>query len=237
MTIEAHFRETLRTHRPDLDDDEIRRRSLETLARDGHPADPIRPVPARVLGRDAATDHDRAGARARAEGPDRRRADDRARRDRRGADPRDPRRPAAQLRHGDPPDHPQPRDRRRGLRPGRGHVRGARSSRRATPARSSPSRPIRTPASCCARRSRSRRPASLHPRRSAEPDRPAAGLPLPPALPDAMRVCATQRHPIEVRPRPGSASQCWLHGPEDEIPRGRRREPLEREEFPEAEEA
>ena len=37
QTIEAHFRETLRTHRPDLDDDEVRRRSLETLAGMGIP--------------------------------------------------------------------------------------------------------------------------------------------------------------------------------------------------------
>ena len=127
---------------------------------DGDPADPVQAVPARVLGRDAPADHDRAGAGARAEPADRRRADDGARRDRRGADPRDPRRPAKELRHRPAADHPQPRDHRRGLRPGRGHVRRAGSPRRATRARSSPSPPTPTPASCCARRSRSRPPAS-----------------------------------------------------------------------------
>ncbi|MCB0202958.1 MAG: ABC transporter ATP-binding protein, partial [Anaerolineae bacterium] len=37
QTIEKHFRETLRTHEPDLDDDEVRRRSLEALAGMGIP--------------------------------------------------------------------------------------------------------------------------------------------------------------------------------------------------------
>jgi len=36
-TIESHFLETLRTHRPDLDRDEMRKRSLETLAKMGIP--------------------------------------------------------------------------------------------------------------------------------------------------------------------------------------------------------
>ena len=87
-TIESHFLETLRTHRPDMDKDEMRLRALETLSEDGNPADAVQAVPARVLRRDAPADHDRARARARAEPADRRRADDGARRDRRGADPR-----------------------------------------------------------------------------------------------------------------------------------------------------
>ena len=36
-TIESHFLETLRTHRPDMDKDEMRKRALETLARMGIP--------------------------------------------------------------------------------------------------------------------------------------------------------------------------------------------------------
>ena len=51
------------------------------------PAAARRPVPARVLGRHAPARDDRDGARQRAEAADRRRADDRARRDRAGADP------------------------------------------------------------------------------------------------------------------------------------------------------
>ena len=128
-------------------------------ARHGHPADPLRPVPARVLGRHAPADHDRPGARAAARGGRRRRADDRARRARRGPDPADHRRPAAQLRHRAAADHPQPRDRGRGLRSRRGDVRRAASSSRARPTTSRPSRRTRTRASCCARRSRSRRPS------------------------------------------------------------------------------
>jgi hypothetical protein len=50
-----------------------------------------------------------------------------------------------------------------------------------------------------------------------------------------MRVCA-ERHPIEVRAPAGQRVSCWLHGPEDGIPAGGR-EPLERQEFLEAEEA
>ena len=56
-----------------------------------------------------------------------------------------------------------------------------------------------------------------------------------PRCPNAMRVCA-QRHPIEVRAASGQRVSCWLHGPEEEIPEGGR-EPLERDEFLEAEEA
>ena len=37
MTIENHFLETLKTHEPDLDKEEMRRRSLEALARMGIP--------------------------------------------------------------------------------------------------------------------------------------------------------------------------------------------------------
>ena len=97
-----------------------------------------------------------------------------------------------------------------------------------------PAHPTR--ASCCARRSRSDHRPQLHPRRAAEPDRPAAGLPLPPALPErdaGLRRAATDRGPGG---RPGQRVSCWLHGPEDEIPEGGR-EPLEREEILVAEEA
>jgi oligopeptide/dipeptide ABC transporter ATP-binding protein len=56
-----------------------------------------------------------------------------------------------------------------------------------------------------------------------------------PRCPNAMRVCA-ERHPIEVRAKAGQRVSFWLHGPEEQIPEGGR-EPLEREELLEAEEA
>jgi peptide/nickel transport system ATP-binding protein len=59
-----------------------------------------------------------------------------------------------------------------------------------------------------------------------------------PRCPQAMRVCA-DRHPIEVRTGDGAGSQrvsCWLHGPEEEIPEGGK-EPLPRGEIALAEEA
>jgi peptide/nickel transport system ATP-binding protein len=57
-----------------------------------------------------------------------------------------------------------------------------------------------------------------------------------PRCPHAMRVCAA-RHPIEVRSEEGGQRvSCWLHGPDAEIPEGGR-EPLPREEIAVAEEA
>jgi hypothetical protein len=50
-----------------------------------------------------------------------------------------------------------------------------------------------------------------------------------------MQVCAT-KFPLEVRVAEGHSTECWLHGPEDEIPSGGDR-PLEREEIAIAEEA
>jgi peptide/nickel transport system ATP-binding protein len=56
-----------------------------------------------------------------------------------------------------------------------------------------------------------------------------------PRCPNAMRVCA-ERHPIEVRTAAGQRVSCWLHGPEDEIPAGGK-EPLERDRIAVFEEA
>jgi oligopeptide/dipeptide ABC transporter ATP-binding protein len=62
-----------------------------------------------------------------------------------------------------------------------------------------------------------------------------------PRCPNAMRVCAA-KDPIEMPPGAEQGSPragrvlCWLHGPADEIPAGGE-EPLEREEFAVAEEA
>jgi peptide/nickel transport system ATP-binding protein len=56
-----------------------------------------------------------------------------------------------------------------------------------------------------------------------------------PRCPHAMKVCAT-KHPIEVTDDAGRRVSCWLHGPESEIPPGGG-EPLAREEIAIAEEA
>ena len=125
MKISAHFEEVLKIHEPELGKKAVAPARAGDAARHGHPADALQPVPARVLRRHAPADHDRAGARAAARGGRGRRADDRARRARRGPDPADHRRPAAQLRHGAAADHPQPRHRRRGLRSRRRDVRRA----------------------------------------------------------------------------------------------------------------
>ena len=211
-------------------------RALETLARHGHPADALRPVPARVLGRHAAADHDRAGARAAARGGRGRRADDRARRARRGADPAHHRRPAAQLRHGAAADHAQPRDRRRGLRSRRRHVRRPRSSSRARPTTSRPSRRTRTRASCCARRSRSRRPSCTRSRaRRRTSSHPPPACRFHPRCPDAMQVCAEQWPPT-ITVGTGAPLGVLAARPTEDIPAGLEA-PLEREALAVAEEA
>jgi peptide/nickel transport system ATP-binding protein len=56
-----------------------------------------------------------------------------------------------------------------------------------------------------------------------------------PRCPSAMGVCST-KDPIEVSIAAGHVTECWLHGPEDEIPAGGE-QPLEREEIAVAEEA
>jgi peptide/nickel transport system ATP-binding protein len=56
-----------------------------------------------------------------------------------------------------------------------------------------------------------------------------------PRCPSAMRVCA-EIHPIEVQKDGGRRVECWLHGPQDQVPPGGG-EPLEREEIAVSEEA
>ncbi len=48
---------------------------------------------------------------------------------------------------------------------------------------------------------------------------PPPGCRFHPRCPDAMRVC-DRKEPIEVQPAPDRRVQCWLHGPETEIPPG-----------------
>jgi len=56
---------------------------------------------------------------------------------------------------------------------------------------------------------------------------PPSGCRFHPRCPDAMEVCP-RKFPIPVRLEGGRRTECWLHGPEQEIPPGTTR-PLERE--------
>ena len=82
-------------------------------------------LPAPAVRRHAAARDDRHGAGLRAQAADRRRADHRAGRHHRQADPGADRRPARQAGDGGHPGHPRPGRHRRPCRPGRGHVRRA----------------------------------------------------------------------------------------------------------------
>ena len=64
---------------------------------------------------------------------------------------------------------------------------------------------------------------------------PPDGCRFHPRCPDAMRVCAT-KNPIEVERAGGGRVECWLRGPEAEIPPGGT-EPIEQEELTVADEA
>src|SRR5262245_7650151 len=64
---------------------------------------------------------------------------------------------------------------------------------------------------------------------------PPPGCRFHPRCPDAMRVCSWKQ-PIDVNPDVGRRVQCWLHGPESEIPDGEDVE-LERGELAVADEA
>jgi peptide/nickel transport system ATP-binding protein len=77
----------------------------------------------------------------------------------------------------------------------------------------------------------------LHSIPGAPPDLidPPSGCRFHPRCPDAMRVCA-HKQPVDVEPDPGWRVQCWLHGPESEIPPGETAE-LERGELAHADEA
>jgi peptide/nickel transport system ATP-binding protein len=81
------------------------------------------------------------------------------------------------------------------------------------------------------------RTTGLHYIPGAPPDlvAPPSACRFHPRCPNAMQVCAAQ-HPIEVRTQGGQRVSCWLHGPEGEVPPGGA-EPLEREQIAIAEEA
>lgn len=64
---------------------------------------------------------------------------------------------------------------------------------------------------------------------------PPSGCHFHPRCPNAMRVCTT-KDPVEVVDVSGNRVECWLHGPEAEIPDGGH-EPLEQRELSVADEA
>ena len=165
-------------------------------------------LPAPVLRRHAPAGDDRDGARLRAEAAHRRRADDRARRDDPGADPRAARE-LAPSGHGADPDHARPRRRRRHVRPRERDVRRACSWRPARRGSSSPSRGTRTRSACSAR---------PPPRRRAQDDAPpiagaprdalsAPGVSVRPALPLRGRAVAPGV-PRSRRSSPGTWSRA-----------------------------
>ncbi|TML91133.1 MAG: dipeptide ABC transporter ATP-binding protein [Actinobacteria bacterium] len=149
-----------------------------------------RRLSAPVLGRDAAAGDDRDGALVQSVDPDRRRADDRARRHDPGADPRADEAAPARPRLLDPPDHARHGGRLRSRRAccgdvrrqcGRGGVEGRRVPRPAAPLHVGASRLD------SARRAPARPPARRDSGPAAVPDRPARGLPVCPALPAPVR--------------------------------------------------
>ena len=157
-----------------------------------------RRLPAPVLGRHAAARDDRDGADQRAGHRDRRRADDGARRDDAGADPRSDERAAAGARDGDHHDHPRSRRRRGGRRRGDRHVRRPGRGARAASTRSSTARATRT-RGACSDRSRASTSKSSGSSRSPGSRRrllnPPSGCRFHPRCTFAMDICRTEVPP------------------------------------------
>ena len=137
--------------------------------------------------------------------PDRRRADDGARRDDPGADHRADRPPEGRLQLRGDPDHARPRRRRRRRGRDHRHVRGQRRRARRD------ARPLLRPADAVhvgsarldpAARPAAPRPAALDQGHAAVADQPAAGVRVPPALPARVRQVhaeAAAREPRRTR--------------------------------------
>ena len=125
-TVGWQIAEQLRAHEPHERKARARRERSSCWRRSASriPSRRADDYPAPVLRRDAPARDDRDGALVQPVAPDRRRADDGARRHDPGADPRADEAPPARSRLRDPPDHARHRRRRRDRRPGRGDVRG-----------------------------------------------------------------------------------------------------------------
>ena len=112
---------------------------------------PVHAVPARAVGRPAATGDDRARDRRESAARRRRRTDDGARRHRAGADPRAVARARERAALRVRVRHPRPRCRVAARGPHRGDVRRAARRVRRRPTRCSPAPRIRTPSGCSSR--------------------------------------------------------------------------------------
>ena len=168
-----------------------RTRRAARARRHPRPGAARRRVPAPALGRHAPARDDRDGGRLQPEGADRRRADDGARRDDPGGDPRPHARHPRAPRHRDPPDHARPRRRRRRRRPRDRHVRGAqgRGGRRGRAVRA-PAAPVHDRAAggaAALRAPQRRRAAAGDPRRRALARAAARRLRVRAALPARRR--------------------------------------------------
>ena len=147
--IETQIAEPIRVHEPDLSAGGGRlAASASCSSRSGCPADAVAGLPPPALGRPAAAGDDRDGAGLPAPADRRRRADDGARRDGAGADPRPALRPGEGPRRRAAHHQPRPVGARRRLRPGGGHVRRPGRRARLGRSRSSTPRPTRTPGRC-----------------------------------------------------------------------------------------
>ena len=176
-------------------------------------------VPARAVRRHAPARDDRDRDRVQAAAAARRRADDGARRDDPGSDPRAARRAPARVRDGDGARLARPRRRRAELRLGRGHVRRARRRGRTRRRRSSARRATRTRSRC------SKALPSIRRRRAARAAlrRSAASRPTWRSCPPAARSGRAARSrrdacaEVTMEPLPVGA------GPPDRLPVHRRR--------------
>ena len=124
LTINRQISEALQLHMG-MNKDQARERAIELLKMVGIPErrGAGRPISAPVLRRYAPARDDRDGALVQPEAAHRRRADDRARRDDSGADPRPDAHASERARHRRDHDHPLDGRRRRHGRPRPGHVR------------------------------------------------------------------------------------------------------------------
>ena len=172
-----------------------------------------RRLPAPVLGRHAPAGDDRDGALVQPRPPDRRRADDGARRHDPGPDPRADRAAQGRLRLGRRPHHARHGRGRRRRRPRHGHVRrpGRRAGGRSTTSSTTPS--IRTRGGCSARSRGSTGPSPSGSRRSAGTPPSLINLPqgcsFGPRCPQRFERCS-EVPPLEDRLRNGHLDACFL---------------------------